>query len=421
MRLEAGGGAVLSDHAGRATDGAGGGVQVTGVQRLRDVFLEARCVQEHGTQASLRSGQATLARIEDAFGEPGDSGLSSQLTAVLVRLGRCRQRARPTPPPAPSCWSAPARSPRASGGSTPRWSDQWSAARAQLTGTVAEVNSAATGVAVLNRAITNASAAGLAPNDLTDQRDVLVQRLASLAGVSVRAGEGGAVDVYLQGGALVRGGEASALAVSGAATMTQPAGQVSLTWAADGRAAPGAGGQAGGLLTALDDTLPRYRAALDSVAVALRDSVNTVHAQGFDARGLAGGPVFLGTGAADLTVAVSDASGFAAAGSAGSRDGSVAVRLAELGTAAGGPDALHRGVVVRLGVEAQTATRRVEIQTAIANQVDADRDADSGVNLDEEMANLIAFQHAYEGAARYLTAVDQMLDTLINRTGLVGR
>lgn len=38
----------------------------------------------------------------------------------------------------------------------------------------------------------------------------------------------------------------------------------------------------------------------------------------------------------------------------------------------------------------------------------------SGVNLDEEMANLVAFQHAYEGAAKYMTAVDTMLDTLIN-------
>jgi flagellar hook-associated protein 1 FlgK len=37
------------------------------------------------------------------------------------------------------------------------------------------------------------------------------------------------------------------------------------------------------------------------------------------------------------------------------------------------------------------------------------------------MANMLMYQRAYEGAGRMMTAVDQMLDTLINRTGLVGR
>ena len=51
----------------------------------------------------------------------------------------------------------------------------------------------------------------------------------------------------------------------------------------------------------------------------------------------------------------------------------------------------------------------------------AAREAVSGVDIDEELTNMVMFQRAYEGAARMLTAVDQALDTLINRTGLVGR
>jgi flagellar hook-associated protein 1 FlgK len=43
------------------------------------------------------------------------------------------------------------------------------------------------------------------------------------------------------------------------------------------------------------------------------------------------------------------------------------------------------------------------------------------VNIDEEMTNMLAFQHAYSAASRMVTAIDQTLDTLINRTGLVGR
>jgi flagellar hook-associated protein 1 FlgK len=44
-----------------------------------------------------------------------------------------------------------------------------------------------------------------------------------------------------------------------------------------------------------------------------------------------------------------------------------------------------------------------------------------GVNLDEEMTNMLQFQHGYQAAGRLVTAIDEMLDTLINKTGLVGR
>ncbi len=63
----------------------------------------------------------------------------------------------------------------------------------------------------------------------------------------------------------------------------------------------------------------------------------------------------------------------------------------------------------------------MEIQDNILAQVDAARESESGVSLDEEMTSMLAFQKAYEGAARFVSAIDQMLDTLINRTGVVGR
>ena len=53
--------------------------------------------------------------------------------------------------------------------------------------------------------------------------------------------------------------------------------------------------------------------------------------------------------------------------------------------------------------------------------MDAARDSVSGVNLDEEMVSIVSIQHAYEAASRFISVVDSMLDTLINRTGLVGR
>jgi flagellar hook-associated protein 1 len=77
--------------------------------------------------------------------------------------------------------------------------------------------------------------------------------------------------------------------------------------------------------------------------------------------------------------------------------------------------------VVSLGVESAVAARDLQVQTVISTQVDAARESVSGVNLDEEMTNMLSFQHAYSAAARMVTAIDEALDTLINRTGVVGR
>jgi flagellar hook-associated protein 1 FlgK len=95
----------------------------------------------------------------------------------------------------------------------------------------------------------------------------------------------------------------------------------------------------------------------------------------------------------------------------------VAQTIAEL---TGFGDRYHQ-LVVNLGVEAQATNRRVDVQAAIVQHVDAARESASGVNLDEEMTAMLQFQHAYDAAARFLTAVDQTLDTLIHQTGLVGR
>jgi flagellar hook-associated protein 1 FlgK len=78
-------------------------------------------------------------------------------------------------------------------------------------------------------------------------------------------------------------------------------------------------------------------------------------------------------------------------------------------------------MIGKLGVDAQGASRRADIQAAVTQQVDAAREAQSGVNLDEEMTNLLTYQRGYEAASRVLTTIDSMLDQLINRTGLVGR
>ena len=78
-------------------------------------------------------------------------------------------------------------------------------------------------------------------------------------------------------------------------------------------------------------------------------------------------------------------------------------------------------IVGQLGVQTQEAARQTQHIQSLVDQVDSRRQSVSGVSLDEEMSDMIKFQHAYSAAARYMTTFDELLDKLINGTGVVGR
>ncbi len=73
--------------------------------------------------------------------------------------------------------------------------------------------------------------------------------------------------------------------------------------------------------------------------------------------------------------------------------------------------------ISELGSWAQSASRMVENQDALLNQLNVQRESVRGVSIDEEATQLITYQRIFEGAARVITVVDSTLDTLINRIG----
>jgi flagellar hook-associated protein 1 FlgK len=77
--------------------------------------------------------------------------------------------------------------------------------------------------------------------------------------------------------------------------------------------------------------------------------------------------------------------------------------------------------VAALGVASSTAVSQSNNQQVLVTQLTREQQQTSGVSLDEETTHLIQYQHAYQAAARVISVVDQMLDTLINNTGVVGR
>jgi flagellar hook-associated protein 1 FlgK len=147
-------------------------------------------------------------------------------------------------------------------------------------------------------------------------------------------------------------------------------------------------------------------------------TVNVQHQAGFDLAGHAGKALFSGTTADTIQLAVTNPDELAAASVPdGSFDGSNADKLADLARKDTGPDRKYRQLVVDLGVEAQTVDRRVTVQTSVVTNTDAARNGQSGVSLDEEMTNLVTSERAYQAAAKVISTIDEMLDTIINRMG----
>jgi flagellar hook-associated protein 1 FlgK len=250
---------------------------------------------------------------------------------------------------------------------------------------------------------------------------MLALKLAELTGGVGQIGENGAVDVYLDGTAIVRGSHAEQLTVTGATRLVDAGAlPISVNWAQDGRASGISTGTIGAVTENLNVTLPDYTAKLDGVATRIATIVNARHEAGYDRDGLAGVALFTGTTAATLRVAITEPRQVAASltqTTGGNLEGGNASELAKLKSDPNGPDSSWRTLVVGLGVTVQTVSNRAAVQSAVTAKADNLRDSVAGVNLDEEMANMLAYQRAYEGAARVMSAIDSVLDTLINRMG----
>ncbi|SES92253.1 flagellar hook-associated protein FlgK [Oceanobacillus limi] len=107
-------------------------------------------------------------------------------------------------------------------------------------------------------------------------------------------------------------------------------------------------------------------------------------------------------------------------------DGSNANELADVGTTAFSYDAsneladfrsYYESVIGSLGVESKEAQRLERNADTIRQSVNERRQSISSVSLDEEMARMIEFQHAYNAAARNMTVMDEVLDRIINQLG----
>ncbi len=402
-------------------EGAGSGVRTSSIVRMNDVLLDNRARTEHSSLSYLQLRATALARMESGVGEPGDSGVS----AAMADFRSSWQDLGNDPGGNAARGQVLARAESLAGALSAQAANvsaEMTTQRLTLQGTVSEVGTVAKELAATNRAIATAALDGVDVSDLADTRDVLGLRLAELTGGVGLLQPDGTMDVSVAGVALVSGSTAGTLRIATGVTASggpdgSPVtfaidhGATSTTLTADVR------GKAGASADLLNTTLPAYAAGLGAVARDLADTVNAGHAAGYDLDGTTGAAFFSydpADPAATLTVAVTARQVAASSLPGGVLDGSNADVIGTAGSA----EAAYQRLVNGFGTEVASAQRLVRTQSLLTPQVDSAREQLSGVNLDEETVAMLTAQRAYEAAARVMSVMDSVLDTLINRTGI---
>ena len=288
---------------------------------------------------------------------------------------------------------------------------------------VGSANQLLSDLANLNSKISYAEFNGGTANDLLDAREQDLENLSQLANIQTSTGTGNSVTVSIGGQTLVSGNQV----LDTLQTYDSGNGRLLVQTAAGGAPLTLTGGSIQGAIDARDGTLAAMQNSINAVAVTLLTQVNAIHAGGYNLSGTSGTNFFNGNGSSTITVnqslvdnpALIQASGSSTANG----DNSVALSLAQLGsttlTALNNQTLSNANTqtVTSLGNALQTANDQVTNQTMVTSMLQTQRDSVSGVNVDEEMTNLMTFQRGYEASAQLVTTINQMLaDTLAMKT-----
>jgi flagellar hook-associated protein 1 FlgK len=396
----------------------GRGVTLMGIDRARGSFLDNQVRAESGGLGYSTSLRDTLNQVQDVFGEPSTSGLGAGIDSFF------------------SAWSDVANDPSAQ---TPRnllrqsaqsltdrfhqMDDQLAAvgqnAQDQFQGAVDTVNSLTKQIAQLNGQIQSSRGTGGTAADLQDQRDLLIDQLSQMVQTRVVTHDDGSVGVVAGGTLLVDAGQVQTLQV------------VNLAGGGFGARIKGSAGvidtgqgQIGALSEFSTTELPAARARLDALAGAIVAQVNQLHQGGTNLAGATNVAFFDPAGTTAHSIALSapvqaSLNNIAAGATAVPGDGAVALQLSQLGGSAvaalGGQTirGYYNDSVSIVASQVSDATASAQAQSTMVSNMDAQRTAQSGVSVDEELTRMIEQQQAYQAAARMVSVADQMMQTVL--------
>lgn len=425
-----------------ATPGqVGTGVHVMQIMRMHDAFIQQQINTELHAQGYWEKRQQILEELELNFLEPTDVGIRTALDLFWESLQDLSKN-----PESMAARSVVRERALVLTETVRNTYAQFDPLRKnldlQIRANVTRINSLAQRIAQLNGEIRQVLAAGDTPNDLYDTRDMLIEELSRIADIQVIDREGGMVAVTIGGVTLVEGVNYRAIEVSNA----PDTGFAELTWSGTNLSVQFKSGEMKALFDARDELIPHYMEQLNEFVRALIKEINDIHREGY---GLTDTPVdppegagrlFFNDGSVDPSYEAHAAANFslhqdiledinkiAASKNGTAGDGSIALEMAQV---------KHKGLlqlngatlgeflgatVAGLGVQSEAATAMVQHQEVVLGHLERLRASVSGVSIDEELTNLIQFQHAYAAAARLVTTIDETIDTIINRMGLVGR
>jgi len=406
--------AIISEKL--AADGTGYGVDVETIKRSCDSFLTSQL--RNANQELGKSGVevGVLSSIEQVFSDTGDSGLS----AAMGKFWNAWQEVVNDPS------GSTARSVLATAADTlaDTFNDMSSALSEISAGiensideTVTKINDLVQQIGDANQQLVMMEASGQNANFLKDTLDSQVQELSSLIDIEVSTNDFGQINVELVYVDTSTGTSSSISLVSGTSTFKL---NDDLTVGSTDVTNYISSGKLGGYLEGATE-VSGYQKQLDELAKAIMGEVNALHTSGIDLDGNAGLPFFTGTGSADMAVndaIINNPGKIAAASDADvTGDGSSAAAIAELQNSSlinGSTFSdFYNALVSEIGATVQDAETGYERSSNAQAYFTNACLSVSGVSTDEEMAKLVLYQNAYEAAAKIMTVLDELMQTLI--------
>ncbi len=398
----------------------GTGAQIVNIQSIRDQALEFRINAETQQQSGLDSFLAPMQQVQSTFNEAAGTGLQGAISGFFNSLSQLSTNPANVPL-RQSVLTAGQTMSSAFNNAASNLSNLRSSMDTQVPTTVQQINTLAQSISQLNLRISQSQSGGQQPGVLEDQRNELIHKMAALVSISMIQGNNGAVSISTAlGAALVVGGQSFNLK-----TATSPATGMQQVLASDGTdlTASITGGQLGGVLRVRDQAIPDLQNKLDTLASGIANAANTTHQAGFDLNGAAGQklftvPVTVAGTAQSITMNITDPAKVAASldGTVGDNANALALANLQNQTTVSGqkPVDFYSNTVAQLGADIQQATSQSDTQSVVLQQLQSQRNSISGVSMDEEAANLVRFQRAYQAAARVVNVIDEMTQTAIN-------
>ncbi|MGA2744106.1 MAG: flagellar hook-associated protein FlgK [Candidatus Sulfotelmatobacter sp.] len=393
----------------------GGGVVLQQVQSVTDQLLQIQIADQNQQQSSAQTQYNALQQVQELFSNP-TSGIGADFTSFFNSLSQLSTD--PTSIPDRQAVLTSAQNLATSFNSTEESLDSiQSGLNQSVSQNVTQINSLTAQIAQINGQVGQMQKLGEDPGNLGDQETALIQQLSQLTNVNQIQTENGLTLTTGNGTPLVVGDQSFALT-----TTAGPNGMTDVSSQGQDITSTLQGGELGGNLQVRDTVIPGLLSQLDNLASQFSTSVNAAQATGYDLNGNAGQPLFSDTSgpgaASNLTVAITDPNLIAASsdGTQGS-NGNVANLLAVQNQALpGGEDPLdtYSSLVSQTGNLTDQAQAEVTASTASLNNLNNQLGSISGVNLDEETTNLMNYQRAYEAAARVVTTVDALTQSVLD-------